>query len=129
MTRYARRSGRGTWGGPSDSVSGYYGTGYRYHAAGSGASRATWSVYVPAAGIWEVYVRYTSHDNRATDAPYRVSHSSGTSTVPVNQQTGGGQWRSLGEYTFNVGTASVRLTDDANGYVIADAVRLVYTGP
>ncbi len=46
----------------------------------------------------------------------------------VNQQQGGGDWQLLGSYAFPAGTATVSLSDDANGYVIADAVKLVADG-
>jgi len=42
----------------------------------------------------------------------------------VNQQANGGTWKLLGTYSFDAGTATVRLTDNANGYVIADVVML-----
>ena len=44
----------------------------------------------------------------------------------MNQQTSGGAWNLLGTYTFGSGTGgNITLTDQANGYVIADAIRLV----
>jgi len=42
---------------------------------------------------------------------------------------GGGSWYSLGTYDLAAGTAgSVVLSDDANGYVVADAVRFQEVG-
>ena len=116
----------GTWGGPSTSVPGYWGDGYRHHQAGNGGSTATWTPNIPEAGEWEVFARWTSDSNRATDAPYTVSHAEGDTTVDVNQEQDGGTWYSLGVFTFNAGPASVTLSNDANQYVIADAIRLIY---
>ena len=42
----------------------------------------------------------------------------------MNQEQGGGGWTYLGTYCFDAGTGgSVVLSDDADEYVIADAVK------
>jgi hypothetical protein len=114
----------GSWPS-STSVAGYYGSNYQYHAAGTGSNTATWSFTIPTAGYWQVYAWWTSSSNRATNAPYAVGYSGGSVLVTVNQQVNGGSWQSLGTFSFNAGTYTVRLTDNANGNVIADAIRLV----
>jgi len=114
----------GTWTS-SSTISGYYGSGYRYHAAGTGANTATWSFNIPTAGSWQVYARWTSGSDRATNAKYTIYHASGSTLVQVNQEINGGSWQYLGTYSFNVGAYSVRLSDNANEIVIADAIRLV----
>ena len=114
----------GTWP-TSTYVSGYYGDGYRYHFIGDGSNTATWEFIIPEAGFWEVFAMWSSYPNRATNAPYTINHADGSTTVTMNQETQGGTWVSLGVYNFNAGTASVVLSDDANQFVIADAIRLV----
>ena len=84
---------------------------------------ASWTVSLAQAKTYRVYARWTQHPNRATDAKYTVSHAGGSQTVVVNQEVGGGQWNLLGTYAFGAGAATVTLTDEADGYVIADAVR------
>ncbi|MBK8065228.1 MAG: hypothetical protein IPK29_15170 [Betaproteobacteria bacterium] len=86
---------------------------------------ASWTVSLGQAKTYRVYARWTQHPNRATDAKYTVSHAGGSQTVVVNQEVGGGQWNLLGTYAFGAGAATVTLTDEADGYVIADAVRWV----
>jgi len=115
----------GSWTA-SSSTSGYYGVGYRHSAAGDGSDTLSWRLHIPADGTYEVFVRYTQHSNRATNAPYTIVHDSGQATQLVNQTTGGGQWVSVGSYGFTKGgDHEIRLSDDADGYVIADAVMLV----
>jgi RHS repeat-associated protein len=73
-----------------------------------------------------VYAQWTQHANRATDATYTVTHAGGSTPVAVNQQANGGVWNLLGIFSLSPGPAhNVTLTDLANGYVIADAIRLV----
>jgi hypothetical protein len=114
----------GTWN-RATGVAGYYGDSYRTHPTGTGTAVVRWRPDVPLSGIYQVAVWYTADPNRATNAPYVVNHTAGQTTVRVNQQTRGGQWVSLGNYSFVAGdTGTITLSDNADGYVIADAVRL-----
>jgi hypothetical protein len=86
----------------------------------------TWNITIPASGEYEVFARWSSHPNRASDAKFTVVHNGGDNTVTMNQRQSGNQWNSLGAFTFTQGISySVTLTDRADGYVIADAIRLV----
>jgi RHS repeat-associated protein len=96
--------------------------------AGAAPNTATWTLSVPSAGSYQLYARWTQHPNRATDAKYTVTHASGSTQLTVNMESGGGNWNLLGTFAFNAGPATVSLTDQANGYVIADAVMLVPPG-
>src|SRR5687767_12354379 len=90
----------GSWA-VSTSSPGYLGDGYRFHVAGDGANRARWAFPASAtAGSYEVFVRWTSGGNRASNAAYVVTSASGTSTVLVDQRVNGGEWRSLGTFRF-----------------------------
>lgn len=109
----------------SSNVKGAYGGSYRPHAPGKGAT-FTWKLSVPEAGDYDVYVHYTAATDRATNAPYTIHYSGGqTITKRVNQRINGGQWVHLGSYPFDQGMSPIVLSDDADGYVIADAVKLV----
>ena len=117
-----------------------YNSDVHFTSAGSGSATATWAPNLPYSGQYEVFVNWTTHPNRATDAPYTVNYDGGTQTIDVNQELladqstvgGSGQtsgWYSLGTFNFATGTAgNVVLTNDADEYVIADAVRFVYLG-
>ncbi|WP_442506617.1 choice-of-anchor D domain-containing protein [Novipirellula sp. SH528] len=111
----------------STSVGGFVGSNYLAAQTGSTAT-ATWTPTLVNSGQpYQVYVRYTSHELRATNATYVVTHNGGTTQVVVNQTSGGGTWVLLGTFTLTNGTASVQLlTQDANQYVVADAVRFVF---
>lgn len=87
---------------------------------------ASWNFSVTTAGQYQVYGRWVSARDRATNATYTIANSSGTATVAVNQQLNSGTWVLLGIYNFAASTRySVKLTDQANGVVVADAVKLV----
>jgi hypothetical protein len=114
----------GTW--PSATGGSKYGDDYQYHETGDGNATATWTPDIPEADNYSVYAWWTTHSNRASDAKYTVYYDGDSETVTVNQEIHGGRWNFLGTYPFAAGTSGyVRLTDDANEYVIADAVMFV----
>lgn len=110
-----------------------YGDNYRYQFAGTGSSKAFWCPNFTEAGIYEVQAWWSSYPNRASNSPYTIYYSGGSTTIRVNQEKDSGQWMSLGKYYFDKGTAGyVSLSNDADEIVIADAVRFTrnmeYTG-
>lgn len=108
-------------------MGGYYGLNYLHDNNTGGGKSVTYRPDLPEAGVYEVYLRWTSNENRATNARVEVVHTGGADATTVNQQINGGSWQSIGKYKFAAGTAgTVTLSNkDANGYVIADAVRFV----
>ncbi len=107
---------------------GIYGENFQYHTGGAGANIATWSFNITTAGNYEVYAWWVVGTNRATNAPYTINYEGGSQTVRVSQRIKGGQWNYLGTYAFGIGTYSVVLSDDANNYVIADAIKVSQEG-
>ena len=105
-----------------------YGPDSQYHAAGDGTSTATWAPNILEAGEYSVYAWWHAHPNRATNAKYKIYYD-GDSTAPpipevvVNQEENGGKWNWLWTGEFAAG-GYVVLNDDANEYVIADAIKL-----
>jgi hypothetical protein len=117
----------GTWTA-STATTGYYGSNYWHDGnIDKGTKSMRYTPNLPAAANYQVFARWTSGTNRATNVPIDLVHSGGTSRVEVNQQANNGQWVSLGVYPFNAGTGgSVQiLTAGTNGFVIADAIRFV----
>jgi N-acetylmuramoyl-L-alanine amidase len=117
---------KGNWT-TTTTTQGFYGSNYAFRTAGDGSSTAVWPFPSrAAAGKYEVFARWSSGPNRATDATYQVAYNGGTSPVKVNQQNNGGNWQSLGSFDFQPGKSQgVTLTDKATGVVVADAIRFV----
>ncbi|WP_460663659.1 golvesin C-terminal-like domain-containing protein [Kribbella swartbergensis] len=112
-------------------VPGYRGGNYRSAPAGAGERAVQWRLVVPRDGEYEVQVSHTAHENRASNAPYTITHTGGTSVVRVDQRVAGvpeprgGSWVSLGRYRLAEGLTTIELSNDADGVVVADAVRLL----
>jgi hypothetical protein len=110
----------------STSEPGYLGSGYLPDGnALKGTKSITFRPELPRAGHYRVYVRWTSGDTRATNAPVDVVHAEGTATFGANPRADGAKWNLLGTWRFAAGTTGavvVRNAADDGGYVIADAV-------
>ena len=75
--------------------------------------------------LWKFSNPYSSF--LASGAPYRVHHATGVSGwIPVNWTTSGSEWIPLGTFDFDgVSPQGVVLTNQANGFVVADALKFV----
>lgn len=110
----------------SFSVAGFYGINYAHdNNTGKGNKSVRFTPDLPAAGEYEVSARWTSDPNRANNVPIVITSALGVETVTVDQRINGGEWVSLGTYTFNAGTAGHVVISNTNttGYVVADAVK------
>ncbi|TMR99642.1 exo-alpha-sialidase [Nonomuraea basaltis] len=120
----------GTWSAGTG-VAGYRGGNYRSAPAGTGERVVRWRLVVPRTGDYEVQASHTAHENRASNAPFTITHAGGTSVVRVDQRAPGvteprgGSWVSLGMYRMTAGVTTIELSNAADGVVIADAVRLL----
>jgi hypothetical protein len=106
-----------------------FSTNYAWANAGGAAASATFRPNIITPGKYDVDVWYTQGPDRANNAPFTISYNGGSTTVPVNQQNGGGSWQLLAAgLDFAKGTNGyIRLSNNANpGIVVADAVRLTY---
>jgi serine protease len=121
----------GTWKS-STYVSGYYGSSYAFASASAGAetARARWQCTTLAAGTYEVYVRWSGAESRASNAPYVIKNGdTELATVRVDQRPSGKEWFLLGTYAFDAGSHKVELHNGATTgqYITADAVRFLQT--
>lgn len=117
----------GEWNA-STSTKGYWGDDYRITANQSVAGQSvTYSPALPQHGSYQVYMRWAAASNRAGAIPVDIYHTGGTSTVVINQKTGGFVWNLLGTFTFTAdGSPKLKIrTDGTTGYTVADAVRFV----
>jgi len=116
----------------------YYDDSWGYHvsSAGTGENSAVWKPTIGLPGWYEVCEWHgwhgdaqTSYDE-ATNVPFEIGVGTeirirGT----IDQQVNIGQWNRLGYINLPAGKEGfVKVTNNANGYVIADAMRFRYMG-
>ncbi len=115
----------GVWSTSTDS-SDRYGGNYFYKAVGTGSESFTWTPTIGQSGDFEVLTFFPNGEYSVTDATFTVHHAGGSTSVVVNQQTGGGRWVPLGTFSFDPGSNHrIELSDTGTGsWVVADAVQI-----
>ncbi len=115
--------------------SSYTGAGYdnnqHYTAAGNGSATATYSFTGLAAGEYAVYAAWPTAGNHATNAPYNFYDGAtpvGAAMVNEAAAPNGAVvagFQQLATVNVASGTLDVVISNNANDYVIADAIELV----
>jgi hypothetical protein len=104
-----------------------YGASYRYATPAEVSDLATFSATIPSAGSYRVEAWFPGIEGYNTSTPFIVYTGTGSSTIRVDQSTGGGAWLSLGTYAMTAGTRTVVAVSrwtQGTAYVIADAIRI-----
>ena len=113
-----------------------------YHASGTPGvvNTVEWEFTGLTPGVYDVSATWYANTNRATDAPYTVYDGGGTplDAVDINQRLApndsttpdGTAWELIfDDVTVSAdGTLVIELSDQANNYVIADAIMVQYVG-
>jgi ABC-type polysaccharide/polyol phosphate transport system ATPase subunit len=111
---------------------GGYGNSVSYTAEGDGSRTASWRVNDLPPGNYRVRATWTPHANRASNAPYRIYDGDELrATVRVNQQlvpvglsVHGVMFQELAVVPVRNGCLRVVLSNDADSFVIADAIHV-----
>ena len=96
-----------------------------------GDATATFTPKILKAGKYEVYEWHGAdpQQDHATDAPYTINYAGGSKTIKINLDENIGKWNLLGTFRFKAGTSgNVTISNNANGNVVADAIKFVYAG-
>lgn len=112
----------------SSSHSTDYNTGYWWAQTAPVSDGASFWFYMPTAGTKTVDAWWVAGSNRASSAPFIMYNASGSTvgSTSVNMKANGGQWNTLGTYSFTAGWNRVMLSRWTTGgsVVIADAVKV-----
>jgi hypothetical protein len=99
--------------------------------AGSGSVQSSWSFASIPNGVYQVWATWKISSVNATNAPFMLYDGAQLmSTVRKSQRQtpatsdGTTLWESLGTITVTGGRLVVKLTNSANGPVVADAIRI-----
>ena len=121
-------SSTGSWS--TSFLAGYFGTQPVFAGPVAGSTPTatyTFTPDLPSRGNYDVYLRWTTDPNRATNTPVDLDYTDGQRTFSINQELNHGTWVLLTSLTAEAGTtASLTIRNNgANGNVIADAVQFV----
>ncbi len=108
-----------------------------HSATGHGSDKATWTFTDLAPGQYRISTTWSAHPNRATNVPYTIFDGSAKlTTIRINQEqapsvhvvVNGVNFHDLGTFDIANSVMAVQISDDADQYVIADAVRIERVG-
>lgn len=106
---------------------GYF-LGTRWAWKGTGTSSAVFTPDIPRDGDYKVYAWFGPDPARdhASNAPVTVRCADEKVTLIIDLRETHGEWMSLGTYSFEAGRkGSITFSNNADGNVLADAVKLV----
>jgi hypothetical protein len=111
----------------SRAVLGYYGTGYQQAAPPQDAALFRWQLAVPQDGRYAVQASWTEAPDRSSQARYQISQGGQSlGEGSANQQEPGGKWVEIMTVPLAAEVpCTVELAGAADGFVVADAIRLV----
>ncbi|WP_262505922.1 DNRLRE domain-containing protein, partial [Streptomyces sp. TRM68367] len=124
----------GSWPASGSTLTQYaIGSDYHYNKDSVAGDTYAWQPKLPESDSYRVDVHYVPASDRATNAPFTVTGSGGSTTYTVDESSGtGGVWTSLNggkKIAFGKGTAGKVVLGDGpastSTAVIADAVRWV----
>lgn len=121
------------WLGNISAVSAAFEQDYRFRPPGAADSTATWTFAGLSPGRYELPVTWPPNADRSTAVTYGLSDAAGPlgeidvdQTLPPSGDLFGGRpWQDLGAFDVSGGPAVVTVSGFGDGFVAADAVRLV----
>lgn len=112
-------------------TSGFYGSDYLHDLnTGQGTKSVSFHYAADSTGNFEIGLRWTENNNRASNAAVEVTTPGGTQSFTINQRKNGGEWNTLTTVYLDAGDKLEVMihNTDADGYVIADAIRIQAEG-
>ncbi len=107
----------------------FFGSDYLYTSPGAGSGPLTFTTESLQAGSYDIYGWWPTGNVFASDARFTITAGGNTLQKSVNQKTGNGEWRMLGNISqSSSGPVAITVSDTGNGFVAADAFRIIYKG-
>ena len=114
---------------PSTNGTEFFGENYFTANAASQAGPAVFQTDIIQPGKYDVYAWWQSDAGNAYDTKFSVEGNGNSAVVEKSQKVDGGEWNYLSTVNlFNSGAIKISVGDVASGQVVADAIRIIYTG-
>ncbi len=108
----------------------FYGDDFNYITAGTGENKISYNSGDIGIGLFDVYAWWSVHSGNASNTKFELITTRNTTVVEKSQKINGGQWNLLTQVPVRNATGvNITISDDANGTVVADAIRIIYRGP
>lgn len=109
-----------------------YGESYRFARPAEDGTLARFEVEIPETAEYAVYARWPEVEGLNDSVPIGVETASGLEWKRVDQRQDGGRWVRIGIFELEEGEGDyvgISPETDGEGYVVADAVKVVQVSP
>ncbi len=107
----------------------FYGDDYLDNPGGTGQGYVEYSTVALESGMYDIYAWWPAKTTNAYNTKFHIIGGGTEEVIEKTQQVNGGEWNFLKEIPLGKsGPISVKITDDANGTIVADAFRIIYKG-
>jgi len=114
---------------PSSSGTEFFGENYFTTSSASQSGPAVFQTDMLQPGKYDVYAWWQADAANAYDTKFLLEGNGNEVTVTKSQKIDGGEWNYLSTINlFTAGKVKISVNDSANGQVVADAFRIIYTG-
>jgi len=114
---------------PSTTGTEFFGDNYFTTNGSSQIDPAVFQTVIIQPGKYDVYAWWQSDAANAYDTKFVIEGNGKLTSVEKSQKVDGGEWNYLSTVNlFNSGAVKISVGEVANGQVVADAFRIIYTG-
>jgi Secretion system C-terminal sorting domain/Cytosolic carboxypeptidase N-terminal domain len=108
----------------------FYGDDFYHINAGNGENIITYESEKTESGIYDVFAWWTANSGNSSSTKFILEANNEENIIEKSQQVNGGQWNYLSDISlYDSTTIKIYISDDADGTVVADAIRIIYRGP
>ena len=119
----------GVWNSASTGLE-FYSDDFSYIQSGNGDNKISYNSGTIESGVYDIYGWWVSSSQNASDTKFILDANGNQTIIERSQKLAGGQWNHLSQVELaSPGQISIELSDNADGYVVADAFRIIYRGP
>jgi hypothetical protein len=118
----------GTWNNSQYEIN-FYGDDFLFALSGTGKNKIHFESDNLKKGKYDIYAWWTANSENASNTKFNIVTNTQNLIVEKSQKTGNGTWNLISGVSLNTPSAiKVIINDDADGTVVADAIRVVYKG-
>ncbi len=108
----------------------FYGDNFNHTSTGNGDKKISFQSGNIGTGLFDIYGWWTAHSGNASNTKFKVKTATNTVTIEKSQKKNGGMWNLLTQVTVaDTSGITVTISDDADGTIVADAIRIIYHAP
>ncbi len=107
----------------------FYGANFLAIPGGNGNNSVTYTTQALKAGKYDIYGWWTADPANAYNTNFNINTVDTSINLEKTERTNGGQWNYLTDVELkSEEQISIKVNDKANGRVVADAFRVIYSG-